>query len=116
MIIDHIGIIVKNLARSKEFYSVVFKPLGYKIEKEFPTAVCFAQFAFTIAEGNPAFTHVAFRAETREQVDEFYKVALENGAKDNGPPGIRKQYGDNYYAAFVHDPDGNNIEVVCHNQ
>ena len=59
--------------------------------------------------------HIAFAAESRAQVDEFYKAAIAAGGKDNGPPGIREIYHPNYYGAFVMDPDGNNIEAVCHN-
>ncbi len=58
--------------------------------------------------------HIAFAAESRAQVDEFYKAALEAGGKDNGAPGIREMYHPNYYGAFVFDPDGHNIEAVCH--
>jgi len=65
-------------------------------------------------EENPVPLHIAFAAATREQVDDFYRAAVEAGGKDNGPPGIRPRYGDSYYAAFVIDPDGHNIEAVCH--
>jgi predicted lactoylglutathione lyase len=62
----------------------------------------------------PAHLHLAFVAENRQQVDAFYRAALEAGAKDNGPPGLRPQYNATYYAAFVIGPDGHNIEAVCH--
>jgi predicted lactoylglutathione lyase len=62
----------------------------------------------------PAHLHVAFMADTRQQVDAFYRAALEAGGKDNGAPGLRPNYHPNYYAAFVIDPDGHNIEAVCH--
>lgn len=66
-----------------------------------------------LKNGNITTSHIAFNANNRSDVDSFYKKALEYGAKDNGKPGIRKQYGNNYYAAFVYDYDGNNIEIVC---
>ncbi|KAK9719093.1 hypothetical protein K7432_005016 [Basidiobolus ranarum] len=113
--LDHVGILVKNLAQSKEFYAQVLQPLGHKVELEFPQAVCFGKNAiFTIAEGSSSNIHVAFRANSREEVNLFYETALKNGAKDNGAPGIRSQYADNYYAAFVYDLDGNNLEAVYH--
>jgi predicted lactoylglutathione lyase len=62
----------------------------------------------------PAHLHIAFQAQTRKQVDAFYRAALDAGAKDNGPPGLRPQYNATYYAAFVIGPDGHNLEAVCH--
>ncbi|KAK9719094.1 hypothetical protein K7432_005017 [Basidiobolus ranarum] len=111
--IDHVGILVKNLAQSKEFYTQVLQPLGHKVELEYPQGVGFGKNAmFNITEGSSSNTHFAFRANSREEVDRFYETALKIGAKDNGAPGLRSQYGDNYYAAFVYDLDGNNLEVV----
>ena len=68
----------------------------------------------TATEGKPLPLHIAFAADNRNQVDEFYRQALAAGGKDNGPPGIRPHYHPNYYAAFVIGPDGHNLEVVCH--
>jgi len=72
------------------------------------------KFGATDFAEKPAHLHLAFRAERREQVDAFHRAALEAGGKDNGPPGLRPKYSASYYAAFVIDPDGHNIEVVCH--
>ena len=117
--IDHMGISVSKMTRSKAFYRAALAPLGYDILMEWDT---FAGFGvapkpdFWIAEGAPNVPpiHVAFRVETRAQVDAFYKAAMAAGGRDNGAPGIRTQYHPNYYGAFVLDPDGPNIEAVCH--
>ena len=124
--LDHIGLSVSNFERSKAFYVEALKPLGGGIVMEFPfgTIGPFAMAGLGVA-GKPFFwintgektaphLHVAFRAETREQVDEFYAAAIEAGGTDNGPPGLRLHYHANYYGAFVLDPDGHNIEAVCH--
>lgn len=115
--IDHIGLPVRDLARSKAFYQQALAPLGYQLLMEFPHAVGFGippKPDFWIGPGEPgASVHVAFRG-TREQVDAFYQAALAAGGKDNGAPGPRPIYHPNYYGAFVHDPDGHNIEAVCH--
>jgi catechol 2,3-dioxygenase-like lactoylglutathione lyase family enzyme len=124
-VIDHTGLNVSDYAKSKAFYLAALAPLGYQVIKELP-----AQFApegavglgvppksdFWIAGGKPQSPplHVAFRAESRTQVDAFYKAAMAAGGRDNGAPGIRAHYHPNYYGAFVLDPDGHNIEAVCH--
>ena len=122
--IDHIGLAVTDIVRSRAFYEAALKPLGYRSVHEIlteagGTAVMFGvgeQVDFVIAdkertgEGN----HVAFRVETRAEVDAFHAAALAAGGRDNGGPGPRPQYGPTYYAAFVHDPDGFNVEAVCH--
>ncbi|MBW4542591.1 MAG: VOC family protein [Myxacorys chilensis ATA2-1-KO14] len=119
--IDHTGINVSNFEKSKEFYVNALAPLGYQLVREFD-ATSGAVFGidrepnFWIGQGevNTPRIHVAFRAETREMVQAFYKTALEAGGRDNGAPGLRIHYHPNYYAAFVLDPDGHNIEAVCH--
>ncbi|MBD2099580.1 VOC family protein [Leptolyngbya sp. FACHB-261] len=119
--IDHTGINVSNLEKSKEFYVNALAPLGYQLVREFD-AISAASFGiggeldFWIGQGelNTPRIHVAFRAETREMVQAFYKTALAVGGRDNGAPGLRTHYHPNYYAAFVLDPDGHNIEAVCH--
>lgn len=119
--IDHTGINVSNFEKSKEFYANALAPLGYQLVKEFE-AISAAGFGigreldFWIGQGevNTPRIHIAFRAETREMVQAFYKTALEAGGRDNGAPGLRTHYHPNYYAAFVLDPDGHNIEAVCH--
>jgi len=125
--LDHIGLAVSDIDRSRAFYTAALAPLGYRLIHELTTdqtesagtAVMFGiggEVDFVIAdnerpgEGN----HVAFRAETREAVRAFHSAALKAGGKDNGAPGPRPQYGETYYAAFVHDPDGFNVETVCH--
>lgn len=118
--IDHIGMKVSDINTSKAFYEAALAPLGYKALKEFPewNVVGFGVDAsdFWISQEAHAATsaHVAFTAETHDRVDAFYDAAIKAGGKDNGKPGIREQYSPTYYAAFVLDPDGNNIEVVCH--
>jgi len=116
--IDHLGISIQDLQKSKEFYLKALKPLGYGIVMEFETAVGFGpkgKPAFWIAPGKASgHVHVALIATTRAQVDAFYEAALQAGGRDNGKPGLRAHYHPDYYGAFVFDPDGNNIEAVCH--
>ena len=117
--IDHTGIGVRSIAKSKAFYREALAPLGYELLMEFEQAAGFGiapKPDFWIGEGTPNVPpiHVAFRAETRAQVDAFHKAALAAGGRDNGPPGVRAHYHPNYYGAFVLDPDGHNIEAVCH--
>jgi catechol 2,3-dioxygenase-like lactoylglutathione lyase family enzyme len=117
--IDHIGIVVSDLERSVAFYTKALAPLGYTLFKKYDGHA--AGFGvggkpdFWIGQGTvqqPA--HVAFRASGRAMVREFYDVSIAAGAKDNGPPGPRPMYHEHYYGGFVLDPDGNNIEAVCH--
>ena len=126
--LDHIGIDVGDLERSKAFYRAALAPLGYRLVKESErrTAAGFGVMDgagkstdpagdFWIAEGRPTpSVHVAFNAATRAAVDAFYEAALAAGGRDNGAPGLRPRYHANYYGAFVLDPDGYNIEAVCH--
>ena len=102
---DHIGIGVSDLRASKRFYLEALAPLGQGRKPSFWLGA---------SEAKPQPLHIAFAADTRAQVDEFYRKALAAGGKDNGPPGIRAHYHADYYAAFVIGPDGHNIEVVCH--
>ena len=116
--IDHIGIHVKDIERSKAFYTKALAPLGYELIMKWE------QFAGFGIGGKPDFwigkgevkgaVHVAFRASGRAQVRSFYEAALAAGGKDNGPPGTRPHYHEHYYGAFVRDPDGHNVEAVCH--
>lgn len=124
--IDHTGITVSDLARSKAFYTAALAPIGYQLLLEFPAAVTghadVAGFGeppkpdFWLGSGTPNQPplHVAFRAANRQQVDAFHAAALAAGGRDNGAPGLRPHYHPDYYGAFVLDPDGHNIEVVCH--
>ena len=123
--LDHIGVDVSDIARSRAFYEAALTPLGYHVIQDLTAEqtganhiVMFGIEApeFVIAEDQApgAGNHFAFRAETRAAVDAFHAAALKAGGEDNGPPGLRPNYGANYYAAFVYDPDGFNIEAVCH--
>ena len=118
---DHVKFGVSKYTVSKAFYLKVLEPLGATVVTEWPpngveisqpqgsVSLCLFQ-----TEEKPAHLHIAFVAESRKQVDAFYRAALAAGGTDNGPPGLRPQYHANYYAAFVLDPDGHNIEAVCH--
>ena len=117
--IDHTGVAVSNVAKSKAFYRAALAPLGYTVIMEFEDAAGFGvppkpDFWMGKALSGVSHVHVAFRAETRAQVDAFYEAAIAAGGKDNGRPGLRPHYHENYYGAFVLDPDGHNIEAVCH--
>ena len=124
--IDHIGMPVADITRATEFYLKALAPLGIAIvmqvsaeETGHGAAVGFGanwKPFFWIGEGERqvGHVHVAFAADSRSAVDAFYAAALAAGAKDNGPPGLRPHYHANYYGAFVLDPDGNNVEAVCH--
>ncbi len=124
--IDHTGINVSDFENSKEFYTKALAPLGYQLLKEFDASVTgFISLAGFGRDGKPDFwitqgevntprIHIAFRAETREMVQAFYTAALAAGGRDNGAPGLRPNYHPDYYGAFVLDPDGHNIEAVCH--
>src|SRR5262245_54642968 len=113
--IDHVTIGVRDLARSKAFYDAVFQPLGYKSLHTADEAIGYGsdstQFWIVVAE-NPVTPdmksglHFGFTAPTHESVADFYRKGLASGGKDNGKPGLRPEYGPNYYAAFVIDPDG----------
>jgi catechol 2,3-dioxygenase-like lactoylglutathione lyase family enzyme len=124
-ILDHIGFPVSDFARARAFYAATLKPLGIgvvmEVSKEMTGKDEHVGFGidtpeFWIGSGMVAKTacHVAFIAKTRAAVDAFYTEALAHGGTDNGPPGVRAHYHKHYYAAFVFDPDGNNIEAVCH--
>ncbi len=121
--IDHIGVPVTDIARSRAFYEAALAPLGIRIFRSETntlgnTAVLMgdSEIFFVIADGEPVTTglHFAFRARTSGEVDAFHKAALAAGGTDNGVPGMRPQYEGRYYGAFVLDPDGINIEAVCH--
>ena len=116
--LDHIGVAVSDFSKSKEFFKKALAPLGYQVLMEFPDAAGFGKDGkpdFWLGQGKTAgSTHVAFVAERRRIVDEFYKAAIAAGGRDNGGPGLRPQYHPTYYGAFVFDLDGNNVEAVCH--
>ncbi|MGD9945240.1 MAG: VOC family protein [Burkholderiaceae bacterium] len=124
--IDHTGITVSDFARSKAFYTQALSAIGYALLLELPASVTgrgdFAGFGeppkpdFWISGGTPNQPpiHVAFRVSNRALVDAFHRAAIAAGGRDNGAPGLRPHYHPNYYGAFVLDPDGHNIEAVCH--
>jgi catechol 2,3-dioxygenase-like lactoylglutathione lyase family enzyme len=124
--IDHTDIIVSQFEQSKAFYTSALSAIGYEKLMEFPAAVTghtdVAGFGedgkadFWISRGTPNIPplHVAFRVGSRAIVDAFYQAAIAAGGRDNGAPGLRPHYHPNYYAAFVLDPDGHNVEAVCH--
>ena len=124
--IDHLGFSVSDYERAKAFYTKALAPLGYGLVMEVTAEQTgHAAAAGFGTEGKPDFwfggegamnkpVHIAIRADNRAIVDAFYKAAIAAGGRDNGPPGIRPHYHPNYYGAFVLDPDGHNIEAVCH--
>ena len=131
--IDHTGVIVSNFESSCKWYEAALKSIDYAKLMEFDAAVTGSKHVAgfgELATAKPDFwiscstkdkpvnsggRHVAFRAQNRKQVDEFYSAAIKAGGKCNGKPGLRPHYHENYYGAFVLDLDGHNIEVVCHN-
>ena len=133
--IDHMTFRVTDIARAKAFYSAALAPLGYSLSFEGNFGMNILGFAYPDPHetegkktdvwfidrpspygGAPATTgcHLAWRAGNRAQVDAFYQAALAAGGRDNGAPGLRPDYHPHYYGAFVIDPEGNNIEAVCH--
>ena len=124
--IDHLALQASDLARSQAFYDKALAPLGYKSLMEAPqkNAQGFRSLGWGdsletdiwIREGQRTEPrlHIAFRADNHQQVDEFHRAALAAGGKDNGKPGLRPHYHEHYYAAYVLDPDGHNVEAVCH--
>ncbi|HKC83999.1 MAG TPA: VOC family protein [bacterium] len=116
--IDHVVLYVSDLGRSRRFYEQALEPVGYGIVFEMEGLVAFGsegQTRFAVRSGKEPNTtaHVAFQAEDRATVDAFHAAAMAAGGMDEGPPGVRENYGPTYYAAFVGDPDGNNVESVC---
>jgi catechol 2,3-dioxygenase-like lactoylglutathione lyase family enzyme len=116
--LDHIGLKTGALKELVSFYEATLAPLGIAKLKDYGVAAGFGrgeEVPFWIGQGDGASAvHLAFTAPDRAGVDAFYQAALAAGARDNGAPGLRAQYHPNYYGAFVLDPDGNNIEAVCH--
>jgi catechol 2,3-dioxygenase-like lactoylglutathione lyase family enzyme len=120
--LDHVSIGVRDLARAKRFYDAALKPLGYRCLSEDKGALGYGGDAvafWLLAAERPVAAearsglHFCLRAPTRESVEAFHAAALANGGNDNGKPGLRADYGPNYYAAFAIDPDGYRIEAYC---
>src|ERR1051326_5285259 len=112
----HVGFAAKDLAKSKAFYEAALAPLGLSLVREKTESVHFGKdgrtFLYVHTRGNPPGPfHIAFEADTQDQVNKFYDAAISAGGVDHGAPGIRENYSPTYYAAFVLDPDGHNIEV-----
>lgn len=120
--IDHTAIEVADLQRSHQFYESALTQLGYRVINQVLGDANVIGYIdnfetdFWISQGhsNKPTLHIAFRAADRRQVEEFHRAALAAGGRDNGAPGLRPEYHAHYYAAFVLDPDGHNIEAVCH--
>ncbi|HSV03680.1 MAG TPA: VOC family protein [Phenylobacterium sp.] len=116
--LDHVSLKVADYARAQAFYDAALRPLGFS--RQMGDGAHFAGYGvpgrpfFWIGQGDGGPAHVAFAAPDRQAVKAFHAAALAAGAGDNGAPGLRPQYHPGYYAAFVIDPDGNNIEAVCH--
>jgi catechol 2,3-dioxygenase-like lactoylglutathione lyase family enzyme len=123
--IDHVGFPVSDYARAEAFYTQALAPLGYGLIMEVPQDANGCPACGFGMGGKPDFwiggegglqkpLHIAIAARSRAEVDAFYNAALAAGGRDNGAPGLRAHYHPNYYGAFVLDPDGHNIEAVCH--
>ena len=117
--LDHVSLSVRSLRAARQFYEAALGAIGMKINMEVDDAFGMGskrQKIFWLARDRRAVgdAHYAFRVDRRDEVDAFYQAALSAGGTDNGAPGPRPDYGRNYYAAFVRDPEGNNIEVVCY--
>jgi catechol 2,3-dioxygenase-like lactoylglutathione lyase family enzyme len=118
---DHVKFGVSDFAAARAFFVRALEPLGVAVVAEgVPSygvelaSKSNASLVLHHTDEKPAHLHLAFVAESREQVDAFYRAALAAGGKDNGAPGLRPQYHASYYAAFVIGPDGHNLEAVCH--
>lgn len=116
--LDHVKVGVADLEAAKAYYTTALEPLGYRVVFEAEGMVYFADAAgldFGVGPSErPGGTHVCFRAADAAGVHAFYEAALAAGGSDNGPPGLRPEYAEDYYAAYVLDPDGNNVEAMCH--
>lgn len=115
--IDHIGIHVSDLRKSLDFYGKALAPIGYTVsaagEDSGSLGKSDSPDIYLYPAKSSTKMHLAFKATSRAVVDQFHAAALAAGGRDNGKPGVREDYSPNYYAAFVVDPDGNNVEAVC---
>ena len=120
--INHVSIGVHDVAKAKRFYDAALEPLGYKCLSEDPGSLGYGRDAVALWIGaaerpvppdDKSNLHFCFDAPTRKSIDAFHAAALAQGGRDNGKPGLRPDYGANYYAAFVVDPDGYRIEAYC---
>jgi catechol 2,3-dioxygenase-like lactoylglutathione lyase family enzyme len=117
-VLDHVGLAVADLAAARAFYAAALESLGFGVVMEFPGVIALGlpqQPELWMHQGTPsAPIHLAFHATDRGRVDAFHAAALAAGGTDNGPAGLRPQYHPGYYAAYVKDADGNNVEAVHH--
>jgi len=118
--LDHVSLRVQDFSRALAFYKAALAPIGYTVTMEYPGGAGLGEpgkpdLWISATDKAPHPTHIAFRTD-RARVDAFHAAALAAGGTDNGPPGERPQYHAGYYAAFVFDPDGNNIEAVFHDR
>lgn len=123
--IDHTGIVVSDYPRAKAFYDAALAALGATVQMSVPLEHTGGKHVVGYGRNKPDFwlheggvpgpgRHYAFAAGSRAEVDAFYRAAMAAGGRDNGAPGLRPHYYSDYYGAFVLDPDGNNVEAVCH--
>jgi catechol 2,3-dioxygenase-like lactoylglutathione lyase family enzyme len=120
--LNHISLGVKDVARTKKFYNAALKPLGYTLKSDGEASLGYGKDSVglwiskserPVPADEQSGLHVCFEAPSRKAVDDFHKAALAAGGKDNGAPGLRADYGPNYYAGFVVDPDGYRLEAYC---
>jgi catechol 2,3-dioxygenase-like lactoylglutathione lyase family enzyme len=121
--LDHVSIGVRDIARSRRFYDAALEPLGYVCKSADAGSLGYGagdsiglwvgMSDHPVPPNNKSNLHFCFTAPTRQSVEQFHAAALKHGGRDNGPPGVRGDYGPNYYAAFVVDPDGYRLEVHC---
>ncbi len=123
--IDHAGLSVSDFEAARKFYDAALAPLGSSVLTKVPIEFTGGRHIWGYGRDRPVFwltegekqippVHFAFTASSRDEVDAFYAAAIATGGTDNGKPGLRPQYHADYYGAFARDPDGNNIEAVCH--
>ncbi|KAK9313973.1 glyoxalase/bleomycin resistance protein/dioxygenase [Lipomyces starkeyi] len=124
-LIDHFAIYVKDIKKAREFYEPLLTLLGAEVKHDFEEQGYVGyerpgyanQFGFAYDSSKPVgMSHIAFKADSRGLVQEFYELAVKIGGQDNGKPGIREQYAPDYYVAFIFDPDGNNVEIATRSQ
>ena len=118
-LIDHVQLVVQDLAAARRFYDAAFEALGLRVEHEGPGFFGCDELYISTAEAHEDFhltgrAHIAFQAQDQAMVQRFHTAVLAAGGRDNGAPGLRPHYHPDYYGAFVLDPDGNNVEAVCH--